>query len=278
LRTDGNGSVVPITDALGSTLALVDSTGAVQTQYAYDAFGGTSASGVAGSNLAQYTGRENDSTGLYYYRARYYNPMLGRFISEDPIGFAGGPNFYAYVGNDPINWVDAMGLRPGDKYPNLRCAGWHAILDINMTSRRRTPAFPNGREYGGWMYGNANGTYSYTAPAAGGPAGIQVNQFSPIPAGGTVAGDYHTHGAYDPAFNGQGINPGQPGYNWHHDGNEVFSPADMASNEIEGPNNSPVPGFLGTPQGMTEEYVPLPGQPGAGHVIVLTGRNCGCHH
>jgi hypothetical protein len=128
------------------------------------------------------------------------------------------------------------------------------------------------------MYRNADGTFSYTGPAAGGPAGIQVNQFNPIPAGGTAAGDYHTHGAYDPAFNGQGINPGQAGYNWHHDGNEVFSPADMASNEVEGPNNSPVPGFLGTPQGTTEEYIPLPGQPGAGHVIVLTGRNCGCHH
>jgi hypothetical protein len=123
------------------------------------------------------------------------------------------------------------------------------------------------------MYRNPDGTYSYTAPAAGGAAGIQINQFNPIPAGGTVAGDYHTHGAYDPAFNGQGINPGQPGYNWHHDGNEVFSPDDMASNETEGPNNTPV---------TTEEYIPIPGHPGAGHVVVLTPHNCGCqqqqHH
>jgi YD repeat-containing protein len=60
LRTDTNGSVVPITDTLGSVLALVDSSGNIQTQYTYDAFGGTSASGFASGNPAQYTGREND--------------------------------------------------------------------------------------------------------------------------------------------------------------------------------------------------------------------------
>ena len=86
---------------------------------------------------------------------------------------------------------------------------------------------------------------------------------------GVVAGDYHTQGAYDPAFNRQRINPRQPGYNWRRHGNEVFSPDDKASNEVEGPGNTPVPGFLDTPQGTTEEYIPLPGQPGAGHVIVL---------
>jgi len=47
---------------------------------------------------------------LYYYRARYYSPELKRFISEDPIGLGGGINFYAYVGNNPVNWVDPLGL------------------------------------------------------------------------------------------------------------------------------------------------------------------------
>jgi RHS repeat-associated protein len=58
------------------------------------------------------TGRDFDrETGLYYYRARYYDPMEGRFINKDPIGFEGGDvNLYAYASNSPINWVDALGL------------------------------------------------------------------------------------------------------------------------------------------------------------------------
>ena len=63
------------------------------------------------TNPFQYTGRENDGTGLYYYRARYYSPTLQRFISEDPIGFEGGDvNFYAYVLNNPIRFQDPFGL------------------------------------------------------------------------------------------------------------------------------------------------------------------------
>jgi RHS repeat-associated protein len=59
-----------------------------------------------------YTGRELDAaTGLMYYRARWYDPQQARFITEDPIGFAGGDtNLYAYVGNDPINFTDPLGL------------------------------------------------------------------------------------------------------------------------------------------------------------------------
>ncbi len=59
-----------------------------------------------GSALTRYgyTGRERDeATGLLYYRARWYDSQQGRFMSEDPIRFAGGLNLYAYVQNDPIN-------------------------------------------------------------------------------------------------------------------------------------------------------------------------------
>ena len=58
-------------------------------------------------------GRESDTeTGLYYYRARYYDPTEGRFISEDPIHFIAGVNYYGYVDNNPIYWRDALGLMP----------------------------------------------------------------------------------------------------------------------------------------------------------------------
>jgi RHS repeat-associated protein len=109
-RTDSSGTSSFLTDALGSTLALADSTGTVQTSYTYDPFGNPSSTGAASSNTQQYTGRETDGTGLQYNRARYYSPTLQRFISEDPLGFGGGDaNLYAYVGNDPINATDPSG-------------------------------------------------------------------------------------------------------------------------------------------------------------------------
>src|SRR5581483_9825432 len=89
-RTDSGGAQSLLTDALGSSVALADATGAVQTQYTYEPFGNTTSSGAASTNAFQYTGRENDGCGLYYYRARYYHPGLQRFVREDPIGFKGG--------------------------------------------------------------------------------------------------------------------------------------------------------------------------------------------
>ena len=112
VRTDTGGASVLLTDALGSTVALTDPTGAVQTQYTYEPFGQATTTGPASSNLFQYTGRENDGTGLYYYRARYYHPQLQRFVSEDPIAFtASDPNLYVYVRNNPMFWLDPDGLR-----------------------------------------------------------------------------------------------------------------------------------------------------------------------
>ena len=96
--------------ALESVITLTDQTGTVKTQYTYDPFGNVSVLGEASDNPFQYTGRENDGTGLYYYRARYYSSELQRFISEDPIGLTGGINVYAYVGNDPAKRKDPTGL------------------------------------------------------------------------------------------------------------------------------------------------------------------------
>ena len=79
----------------------------------YGAFGNVLGQTGTGNNRLKYTGREEDSTGLYYYRARYYDPFIGRFISEDPLGFsAGDVNFYAYVGNNPVNANDPTGNCP----------------------------------------------------------------------------------------------------------------------------------------------------------------------
>jgi RHS repeat-associated protein len=97
-------------DALGSIIALTDGSGMVKTQYNYSPYGETQVIGEASDNPFQYTARENDGTGLYAYRLRYYSPEMRSFISEDPIRFAGGMNWYSYVGNRPVNAVDPLGL------------------------------------------------------------------------------------------------------------------------------------------------------------------------
>jgi RHS repeat-associated protein len=110
-RTDGAGASHFLTDALGSTVALSDGAGAMPTSYTYTPFGAASLSGSATGNAFDYTGREDDSsTGVKYYRARYYHPTLQRFLSEDPTGFKSGINKYAYVDNDPLGATDPFGL------------------------------------------------------------------------------------------------------------------------------------------------------------------------
>jgi RHS repeat-associated protein len=109
-RTDGSGTSTFLVDALGSTLELADASGTLQTHYTFDPFGATTSSGAPNTNAAQFTARENDGTGLQFYRARYYSPTLARFASEDPIGFGDGPNIYSYVHNDPIDLRDPFGL------------------------------------------------------------------------------------------------------------------------------------------------------------------------
>jgi RHS repeat-associated protein len=103
------GSSTFLSDALGSTVALANA-GAVQTNYGYDPYGVSQVTGTASDNTFQFTGRENDNTGLYNYRNRYYYPAWNRFISEDPIGLSGGINIYAYANTNPIIFKDPTGL------------------------------------------------------------------------------------------------------------------------------------------------------------------------
>lgn len=91
-RNDVTGRTYLLSDALGSALALTNGEGAVLQRYSYDPYGNAAVSDTVTGfiNPYQYTGREADSVGLDYYRARYYSPVLGRFISEDPMAFGGG--------------------------------------------------------------------------------------------------------------------------------------------------------------------------------------------
>lgn len=101
-------------DGLGSMTSLTTGTGAVADTFRYDTFGNLASSTGNIVNPYRYTAREYDEdSGLNYYRARYYDSQVGRFISEDPIKFDGGISFYAYVQNNPANLIDPTGLAPG---------------------------------------------------------------------------------------------------------------------------------------------------------------------
>jgi RHS repeat-associated protein len=105
----GSGALYFLTDHLGSTIAMTSSLGAIIERSQYEAFG-VNSSGA--QTRYGFTNRELDvSTGLIYYRARWYDPQQGRFLSEDPIGHEGGLNLYSYVDNDPISFTDPLGLQ-----------------------------------------------------------------------------------------------------------------------------------------------------------------------
>jgi RHS repeat-associated protein len=109
-RTESAATRTFLSDALGSTVALADTAGVVQTSYTYAPYGATTFTGTSSTNGSQYTGRENDNDGLYFYRARYYHPVFSRFTSEDPIEFGGGDaNLYEYGAGSPTNFTDPSG-------------------------------------------------------------------------------------------------------------------------------------------------------------------------
>ena len=106
---------------LNSTLALsqASSSGSIVESYVYDAYGnvtirngsGTVIPASAYGNRYLFQGREYDyTTQLYHFRARWYDPETGRWLSNDPIGISGGLNLYAFCSNAPVNFVDPMGL------------------------------------------------------------------------------------------------------------------------------------------------------------------------
>ena len=109
---DNNAAYYYHFDGLGSVVALSDSDGDSCQSYEYSAYGQVAASDPNFlANPYMFTGRRFDiETGLYYYRARYYNPHIGRFMQTDPIGYGDGINWYAYCGNNPVGRTDPSGL------------------------------------------------------------------------------------------------------------------------------------------------------------------------
>jgi RHS repeat-associated protein len=144
-------------DGLGSITTLTNVSGTTAATYVYDSFGSLSASTGSVTNPFRYTSREFDAEiGLSFYRARYYGSSIGRFANEDPLGLAGdGTNFYIYVNNSPIVFIDPSGL--------AHCA---AGADCNFTPEMRDALacfdrcthrdneVTSGRRPGGGQHGN----------------------------------------------------------------------------------------------------------------------------
>ncbi len=155
---NGSGQIQPsqrlfyLGDANYNVTALVNTSGQVVERYVYDPYGtvtlykpdwsGTQ-SPTLYNNTALYTGREFDTeTGLYYCRARYFDPALGDFIAHDPAGYAAGDaNLYRYCGNGPTIATDPTGLlerKDGGHRPGSRIAEYH-VTWINIKLEKKAP-------------------------------------------------------------------------------------------------------------------------------------------
>jgi RHS repeat-associated protein len=110
-------------NAIGSTIAVTDSTQNIVNKYAYTPFGGIANQQEAVAQPFKFVGQYGvmaEPNGLYYMRARYYDPSIGRFISEDPSGFGGGDvNLYAYVQNNPVIFIDPFGLERSSSFSRM---------------------------------------------------------------------------------------------------------------------------------------------------------------
>ena len=154
---------------LYSVAAMTDAAGLITERYAYDAYGNIIFLSAAGAPLGTqastigqpytYTGRRFDEeTGLYQYRARYYDAALGRFIGRDPIEYDGGLNLYGYVGSNPINRVDPMGLNPFSPFG-------HPITWPSQVDDALQPRLKNRLKSGIRKYAETHSEYAYYTPS-----------------------------------------------------------------------------------------------------------------
>jgi RHS repeat-associated protein len=271
-------------DHLGSIREMTDDSGVVQARYEYDPYGRrTKLSGSLDADLG-FTGfLYHAGTGLSLALYRVYDPDLGRWLSRDPSGDDSGANLYAYVGGNPINALDPLGLcgtssqtkargqglpsegttvkiKPTEMYGSRDDAARAALEIVNPMS------ISGNVEYGGYVVKrNSDGKYGYTQPTIGGLDGVTLNPDT-VPTGSfTVVGDYHTHGNYSDK-QGNVVPKSQDSYDADH-----FSPTDTQGNDknwVKDRDEKVLPkadwnaGYLGTPSGGIYRYSPGIAPPG----------------
>jgi RHS repeat-associated protein len=183
------------------------------------------------SDSYSYTGKNIDkATQLVYFGARYYDPEVGRFITEDPA--KDGVNWFVYCRNNPLRFVDPTGLAAGDRYDSMDKAAIEWAMEWNGQSINRD------REYGSTIYmiedEDGNIWYGYTKPREGSRRAVIPSKG--IPKGAKPVARIHSHGGFDPTL----------GHcNW------TFSDNDRLGNEVE---------YVATPTGYLVKWDPSTGE------------------
>jgi RHS repeat-associated protein len=220
----GGKSVYLGKDLLGSVRSATADGGNLEDRYEYDAFGQPYAGDLEGMMNLGYTGKPYDAaTGLYNYGYRDYRPQAARFTTLDPI--RDGSNWFAYVNNDPVNWIDPWGLEPGEIFTTVSHAAYDFARLYNNDS------IINNREYGASVYKKGHG-YTYTVPNRGSNDKVIPS----LPLLKLPVAILHTHAAYDKDYG---------------NGNNSFS-----KDDIFGAKLFNIPSFLATPNGSLLVYFP----------------------
>gem|GEM_PF-4106923 len=245
----------------GSVIATTDSSGSVVNRFKYGPFGESPS--MAGTTHG-YTGQRFDSdTGLYYYKARYYSPKLGRFLQPDPIEFSGGINFYAYTKNTPLAMVDIMGLYAGQAFDSPEAAA--ADFTKTYPGNQKGPVdFETAAILYSFQCKGKGKQFAYLNPVVGRSTRVTIlvdieKQMNGV---GTFEGVVHNHGMND--FNNFSGAPASPaasaqellndfGYNVE----EQFSPTDaILADEIK-KRNPKAYLYLAGVSGNTYRFDPL---------------------
>ena len=180
-------------DHLGTPIAAHNAKGEAVWTAEYEAWGRirneTVSDGLKANIPFRFQGQYYDEeSGLHYNRFRYYDPEIGRFVSQDPIGLFGGMNSYEYALN-PILRIDPLGLRQG----GYNCPDEAAKIALGLANPK---SIRLNKEYGGLIY-EKGGKFFYTIPVAGKSNSFKLALARPqLPNGAKVVGDYHTHGDY----------------------------------------------------------------------------------